>query len=271
MGASLTTDRKITFNIITNKNNATKLLNNSEKVDMYIEEIMNDNSNYISRKDLSYSPNPPNMSEYNRAYNFLKSVHNQIPLRLHMDLDSVNIIPLMPSADGGMPHTRPDNIICYPNLSQLYSITTLKHELWHIHQRRYAEYWEQIFNQLGWKEWNGKLPPLLERNRRYNPDTIDCPLWIYRDTWVPVPIFDSITQPKINNVQIWFYNPKDAYHTRQVPEEFLVYYNGLNGTSLEHPREIAAYMLSEHERFKDTPAFKFLLELLGNTAIISSN
>jgi hypothetical protein len=269
MGGVLSTDRKITFNIINDKKYALELLNTSEKIDLYIDEVLNDTSNFISRKNTSYSPNPPNMSDYNKATNFLQHIHHKIPKRLHMDLDTINIIQLMPTADGGMPHTRPDNIICYPDLSQLYSIITLKHELWHIHQKKYAEYWEQIFNKLGWKEWTGNLPPLLENNRRYNPDTIDSPLWIYRDTWVTVPVFNNITQPKVNDVQIWFYNPEKGYHTRQIPDEFLTYYTNLNGVSLEHPREITAYMLSEHERFKDTPAFKFLIELLGNTAIIS--
>jgi hypothetical protein len=173
----------------------------------------------------------------------------------------------MPTADGGMPHTRPDNIICYPNISQLFSESTLIHELWHIHQRLYQIDWLKIFKRIGWRLWEGKLPDILENNRRYNPDTIDSPYWVFQDTWVPVPIFKDISRPKVNDVEIWFYNINKHYHVRQIPDELTSYYGNLSSIAFEHPREITAYMLSEYTKFKDSSAFKHLLEAIGQTAI----
>jgi hypothetical protein len=174
----------------------------------------------------------------------------------------------MPSADGGMPHTRPQNIICYPDISQLFSKTTLIHELWHIHQRNYKDLWFKTFKRLGWVIWDGKLPDELEKARRFNPDTLDCPFWVFDSEWLPVPIFKNITQPNVSDVEIWFYNIKTHYHIKRVPGQIESYFPGLNPNAYEHPREITAYMLSEPEKHKNSQGFKHLIEYIGEISIL---
>ena len=254
--------------IIQNKVDAQNHLNRAEKEDFYLEECHDNKSNSIARRNLSYSPNSVSIHDMNRAISFIEST--SLPVKLLSELGEINIIQLMPTADGGMPHTR-SNIICYPDFALLFSKSTLIHELWHIHQRTFQVYWLEIFKKLGWTSWSGELPHKLENNRRYNPDTIDSPLWIFKDTWVPVPIFKDITHPTVNNVEVWFYNSHEEYHTRQIPEVLSSYFINLNNVAFEHPREITAYMLSEPEKFTSSNAYKHLIETIGYNAINETN
>jgi len=248
--------------LITDKKEAQNLLNMAEREDFYVEECHDDKLNSLARRNLTYAANSISSLDINAAHSFINNVH--LPMKLS-ELGEINIIQLMPTADGGMPHTRPGNIICYPNLT--FSEITLIHELWHIHQRTFQSYWINVFKKIGWTMWQGELPDKLEKARRYNPDTIDSPLWIFKDTWVPVPIFMDIMNPSISNVEVWFYNPK-GYHTRMIPDELSYYYSGLRNIELEHPREITAYMLSEHTKCKESIAFNDLIKAIGHTAII---
>jgi hypothetical protein len=260
-------NNNITFKFITDKNEANLLLSNAENKDFYLSECYDDTINSKARKNMTYSPNISNDRDKKIVLNFLENIRSELPARLCSDLNEVNIIELMPTADGGMPHTRPDNIICYPNLSQLFSKTTLIHELWHLHQRKHNEFWLKIFKKLGWTPWDGTLPQHLENNRRFNPDTIDYPLFIYQNKWVPIPIFKDISKPNVSQVEIWFYNVEKKYHVKQIPSEIVSFFPNLPESAYEHPREITAYILSEPNRYYSSLSFKELIELLGDISI----
>jgi hypothetical protein len=73
---------------------------------------------------------------------------------------------------------------------------------------------------------------------------VDSPLWCYQKTWVPVPIFRDITQPKVNEVSIWFFHITLRYHVKNIPKEFEIY-RSMPMSAYEHPREMAAYLLSD--------------------------
>lgn len=257
------------FELISNKLEAQAILDKAEQKDFYLEECHDDKSNSLSRRNLTYRANQVSLRDTNYAKSYLEGSYSFIPFRLLSDLKKVFIIQLMPTADGGMPHTRPDNIICYPDISQLFSRITLIHELWHLHQRQFQDLWFETFKNLGWKVWNGKLPEKLEVMRRYNPDTIDYPLWIFNDQWVPIPIFKDISRPNVAEVEIWFYNPGKEYHVRQIPNEIASFFENLPPSAYEHPREITAYMLSEPDKYKHTSAFKKLIQQIGNISILS--
>jgi len=260
----------LTFNIISNKDNAQKLLDIAESEDLYLNKCKEDRNNMIARRDSTYATNYMTLKEYKLFEIVMENAKDKIPMRLKMDLNEVRLIQLMPSSDGGMPHTRPNNLICYPDISKFFSVSTLIHELWHIHQRNYKDMWNKIFENLYWKQWPGRLPLILEKNRRYNPDTIDTPFYIFKDKWVPVPIFEDMTRPKISNVYIWFYNVETKSHTRYIPEEIENYFPNLPLTGYEHPREITAYMLSQPTQYTDSPGFKDLVNLIGQMSIMTS-
>jgi hypothetical protein len=266
MGNDISISRKLHFEIISDKNKARELLDLAEKKDFYVEECFDNTANSIARAKMTYTPNTISFRDVTYAKAYLESMLEILPQRLLLDLDTINIIQLMPTADGGMPHTRPENIICLPDISQLFSNTTLIHELWHVHQRKFQDVWYNVFKSIGWREWDGPIPDQLEKNRRYNPDTIDCPLWIYNDNWIPVPIFKSITNPKINDIDIWFYNPNKRYHTYKIPDELSTYFTNLPSVAYEHPREITAYMLSEPEKY-DNKAMSDLIGSIGYTSL----
>ncbi len=267
MGTTISLPTNLKFVVISDKNEAHKFLQDAEKKDLYIEECHDDKSNSLARRNLTYTPNvisPRDMSFVNK---YLSETMGSLPPRLLSDLNEVRIIQLMPSADGGMPHTRPGDIICCPDISQIFSKSTLIHELWHIHQRNNKDLWTKAFKRIGWEIWNGTLPEQLENNRRYNPDTIDYPFWIFDGQWVPVPIFKNITSPNVGEVEIWFYNPIKKYHVKQVPSELHQYFPGLPPSAYEHPREITAYLLSEPDKYKYTLGFKHLLEQIGHISL----
>jgi hypothetical protein len=136
-----------------------------------------------------------------------------------------------------------------------------------VHQRKYNDLWKEVFKGIGWVEWMGELPESLEKYRRYNPDTIDSPLWIFRGKWVPVPIFQDITHPKIGEVTMWFYNPHGEYHVTSTPSELALLYRGLPLSAYENPREITAYMLSEPNKYVYSSAFEELVKLVGHLSI----
>ena len=248
--------------LVDDKEEAFRLLQEAEKHDFYIEECRDDSRNAAARKGLSYSVQrvTPEEKHYYQAH--LDDVLKRLPLRLTRDLGEVRIVPLMPSADGGMPHTRPKSLLCFSNLKQLISDNTLTHELWHVHQRAYQEGWKRVFGEIGWTEWQGQLPVELEKVRRFNPDTIDSPLWIYQNTWVPVPVFRDVSSPKMRDVDIWFYRPSQGDRMKEIPAALGRYFPKLPSAAYEHPRELAAYLLADPYEYGDSPGFQDLSRVM---------
>ena len=258
--------RHLQFHVIHNKQHAQHFLDNVG--DSYLEECHDDIRNSSARNHMTYSANTVSSNDINqlRALNTIA-----LPKRLLADLGTVHMIQLMPTADGGMPHTRIGSaaipIICYADPHIITKPITLIHELWHVHQRIYKKEWTTIFHTLEWTEWGGELPTSLENCRRYNPDTIDSPLWIYQKRWVPIPIFADISHPTINDVTMWFYDVIDQYHIKQIPTPMLSFWPDLPLSAYEHPRELTAYLLSDPNA--SSPALHVLLKMLGNIAIIT--
>lgn len=267
MGANQSFSNRLQFEVLSNKQNAERKIEEAEKQDFYLEECVEHPMNAKARQQLTYRPNTMSVHDYYSAMSFLESSLIHLPKRLRSDLREVYIIQLMPSADDGMPHTRPGNIICFPDISQLFSLTTLKHELWHIHQRNYQDLWLKTFQAIGWKPWKGTLPSKIEANQRFNPDTIDHPYWIFHDTWVPIPVFRDMTRPKVSEIDIWFYHVQEGYHSKKVPTDLSFYFPNLPSVAYEHPRELTAYMLSEPEKYKSSKGFQELIKQIGIISI----
>ena len=266
MGLGFSAERSLRLITVDSKQHAQQLLNEAEKLDFYLEECYDDKRNSMAR--LAYSANT--VSQEDRE--MLQTVSTiALPRRLTTDLQTVYLVQLMPTADGGMPHTRPlegtKAIICYANARILTDQKTLIHELWHVHQRIYKKEWDSIFYSLEWTEWNNTLPASLENSRRYNPDTIDAPLWIYKNKWVPVPIFRDISKPNVSEVDIWFYDVLNRYHVKSVPNELLSFWPDLPSSAYEHPRELTAYLLSDASSYPHSPALQKLVEMLGQIAL----
>lgn len=263
-----TSQTNLSFYLVRTKEEAELLLQQAEQADFYREECSDDRANAAARHYLTYAPRVITPEEGEKYQTHLNQIITRLPSRLRTDLQRVTVVPLMPSADGGMPHTRPTQLLCVPRLELLESHTTVCHELWHIHQRMYGMEWMKVFHGLGWKLWSGHLPVSLEENRRINPDTIDAPLWIYQNRWVPVPIFRDIQTPILSDVDIWFYDIINKHHIRQIPADLSNEFPSLPAAAYEHPRELTAYLLAEPDRYREFSGFKKLLSLIGQVSII---
>lgn len=272
MGLGFSAEKSLRIITVDSKQHAQQLLNMAEKLDFYLEECHDDKRNSMARQHMTYSANT--VSQEDRV--ILDTISTiALPRRLTTDLQTVYLVQLMPTADGGMPHTRPldsegirkQAIICYANAGILTDQKTLIHELWHVHQRIFAKEWNSIFLSLGWTEWMNVLPASLEHSRRYNPDTIDAPLWIYKNKWVPVPIFRDISKPNVGEVDIWFYDVSNKFHVKNVPSELLSFWPDLPASAYEHPRELTAYLLADASSYPHSPALQKLVELLGQIAL----
>lgn len=260
------TTSSIEFRIHRDYNEAKRLLDQAEQTDFYVEECREDYANQVARKGQSYAVKEMTERDYMFFEVVIENAREKIPPRLRRDLNVVNVVQLESSADGGMPHTRPDALICYPDITSTFSVSTLLHELWHVHQRLHSVWWEGVFRRIGWEPWTGQLPTSLESHRRFNPDTMDSPLWCYRRTWIPVPIFREVARPKVTEVNIWFYHVSLKYHVKQIPREMEAQYNSLPQIAYEHPRELAAYLLSDPVQYAACPAIGGFREAVGADA-----
>ena len=146
------------------KSDAIILLQQAEQIDQYLSECDDDWVNFLARKHNMYAPNTISTTDTVDYYNSLfKRLSYYLPKQLH-NVGDIKIVVLMPTADGGMPHTRPPNIICYPGQRGVTHGTvnsiinespiTFVHEVCHVHQRKFSKMWTKLFAEMGWIEWN---------------------------------------------------------------------------------------------------------------------
>jgi hypothetical protein len=270
MGQNLSTTGTLRFHIVKEGAEAQRLLDEAEKKDFYLADCKDDHANALSRDACSYTVRAMTLHDYKLFEVVVENTRDLLPKRLLHELSTVYLVQLNQSAEGGMPHTRPDAVICYPDISHTFSVITLLHELWHVHQRQHEAWWREVLARLGWQPWQeGQLPLRLESHRRFNPDTIDSPLWCYRQTWVPVPVFRDVTRPRVGEVMIWFYHITLKYHVKSPPREMEEMYRGLPMSAYEHPRELVAYLLSDPARHSECPALGQLIDAVGAISLPS--
>lgn len=220
---------------------ATEALASAEGVDGYEALCRRNLPNRQARAAYNYMSNGMN-EEGIRQYQALLSTYWA---RLPPPLKALpaNVVLLMPSADGGMPHTRPNHLICVPGRATALPYETFCHELWHIHQRAHYDTWTTFFN----KSWSfhiykGSIPDTLRDVLRINPDTMADPLWIWRDTWVPLCVFLNPVSPRLDQTAVWFYNVRTQRHRQDPPPEMAAFFGtDIPAVAYEHPCELAAY------------------------------
>jgi len=219
----------------------------AEDLDHYRTDCQESRANRIARDRTTYSYNRLQGDQETDLLDQLNLFRNRLPDALQ-PIQAV-VVPLMPSADAGMPHTRPPNVVAYPLTGGGLSFETFSHELWHLHQRRWYKDWVQFFE----KEWRfrvfeGDLPSQFEAVLRINPDTMTDPLWIWNDTWVPMCVFLNPVTPELSQTDVWFYNVRSKTYVQELPPamaEFFSKTRRLPKTAFEHPCELAAYGLTD--------------------------
>ena len=266
MGASSShlIDGHLSFSVLT-RESAAEALTVAETHDNYLEDCDYSEINRFARKGTIYSPITLADSQIVELQRHISRI--SVPHILTTSTGHVKVAVLMPSADGGMPHTRPNSIICFPHSAHPIQPTTLVHELWHIHQRKFPQLWKKIYTDVwGFTPFSEKhLPVELAKYVRINPDTMAEPFYIWRNRWIPIVTFAQPQNPYVRETVVWFYNMNTGSYSRILPDDMAAFFSGsLPAGAYEHPNELSAYMLSDPTaETKQTSAYKSLIAMLG--------
>lgn len=200
-------------------------LQSAERLDHYFEQIERDPLNKKARESLFYAP----MSNTTEPY-----------------LLQTEIVTMHPTAEAGMPHTRPPNIICVPiYYPQERLKETLPHELIHIDQRRRIYKWNAYFERDGWSRIDeSEIPARWLSRCRMNPDTIDSRFWAYKGRYVPLPLYEREDKPDLRQVVVQWWDKETGIRQSQAPRLFQERYGSMPSQP-EHPRELTAVELSK--------------------------
>lgn len=196
----------------------------AERMDHFFEQIKGSPVNRRAREPLSYV----SMSEQTEPY-----------------LLNTEIVTMHPTAEAGMPHTRPPNLICMPKyFPDEQKEHTLHHELIHIDQRNRRYKWDAFFEREGWKPVGEQEIPYRWLQRcRMNPDTIDDRFWAWQGRYVPLPMYERDDRPDLRQVIIQWWDKETGIKQNTPPLSFQQRY-GSRPSQPEHPRELAAVELA---------------------------
>lgn len=157
------------------------------------------------------------------------------------------LITMAPSADAGLPHTRPPNLICVPAYYDLNN-ETLLHELLHLHQRKEGDRWEGYFRTQGWEPVAEQhVPGRWLRRVRLNPDTIDKRFYAWENRYVPLPMFEREDHPDLRECLVRWWDQRSGSLSADPPDSFVKAF-GRNHPQPEHPREVNAVVLARQFR-----------------------
>jgi hypothetical protein len=216
----------------------------AERIDGYRRACKQNQLNWSARHGQGYELS--SISE--RATTFLSDGVATLPLLAGMEFAILN-----PEADGGLPHTRPPNLICLPSslcreeaISKQFRITLI-HEAIHISQRQDPILWEKFCRKEGWTPVPPeKIPDEIVERCRINPDTISCPFWAWEKFHVPLPLFVPSFSPTLSNTKIQWLDLRTGALLHNFPKSFEEKYGRKFGQP-EHPYEIYAEIFSEEE------------------------
>ncbi len=224
---------------------AHEALEQAEARDNYRWKCASCAANAAARRQMDYSPRAP---EAEFQYKMMVAgeampawLKRGMPVRLRA-------VMLANSADGGMPHTRPGGIVCFPQYFQLDGAagqTTFTHECIHVHQREHAAAWNRLYADVwGLEPYTGRIPEELEKRRRLNPDTVWAGLYMWRRRWVAVPVYTRPESPALGAIRVAWYDLERGEWQSYAPPEFVADFGELSASEQEHPNELAAYWLS---------------------------
>lgn len=217
---------------------AREILERAELLDGYRTIISASDPNQRAREGDQYVP----FSLPTEKVELVRATMDAIPL-----LDGCDILILHPSADSGMPHTRPRSLVCLPStavkggaMGKEELEETLRHEALHLHQRKYPAPWTSAIQREGWSPVEGsKIPLILRRNCRINPDTMSSPFWAWQGFSVPLPLFVEKPTLRLSDVVIKWLDLRSADLVTHPPPSFTERY-GPSPPQPEHPYELLA-------------------------------
>jgi hypothetical protein len=155
----------------------------------------------------------------------------------------VDVVVLNPSADGGMPHTRGNSLICIPAYHSEASLEeTLNHEMVHIKQKQQPALWKMKMNNDGWTMVDEtSIPEIWRRRCRINPDTFGARFFAWEGRHVPLPLFVREDRPDLRDIVVRWYDIEEGIVKSSIPTSFSKKYGNVGISSMEHPYELSAY------------------------------
>jgi hypothetical protein len=155
----------------------------------------------------------------------------------------IEVVVLNPSADGGMPHTRGNSLICIPAYHSESSLEeTLAHEMIHIQQKQQPALWKMKMDLAGWKVVDETIIPEIWRRRcRINPDTFSARFFAWEGRHVPLPLFVREDKPDLRDIVVRWYDIEEGIVKPSPPTSFSKKYGNVGTSSMEHPYELSAY------------------------------
>ena len=232
---------------IVSAHEANELLLRADLIDNYRHRCSQCLVNRKAREGQDYTGRSASSPIQSQSIDFQRAI-NTFPDWLRNYLPPILYIAfLAPSADGGMPHTRPSNIICLPqyfNINDPGALETFMHECIHIHQRTFRDIWYRLYYEVfGMEPYTDRLPDALMTRQRLNPDTILEPFYMWKKRWVSVPIYLRTDTPQLGEIRIAYYNVKSGAWQSFIPPE-MNDFTDLSVSQAEHPAELTAYWLS---------------------------
>ncbi len=207
-------------------------LQRAEALDGYRKQVAASSINRLARAGQDYVPSP---------FTVNRSVPSPNPME---PWPSGQVIWMDQSADQGLPHTRPPYYICISRTFPTADLAnTLLHERVHLSQRANKSAWDKLLEELwGFKPWVGSIPSDIESRRRINPDLLWAPLYVWKDQYVPLALFQSTTQPDLQEIDLVWWDVKSRILHREAPPGWTGFFG--NVPAGEHPFEISAYLIA---------------------------
>jgi hypothetical protein len=227
-------------------NSALRALYRAEAIDNYRQQVETSLLNRLARATAKYLPS-------------LQAV--KIGITPSDNWPNGQVIWMDPDSDNGLPHTRPPNYICIPSTLTGDELTKiLEHERVHISQRLNPDSWKTAMEKWSMTPWTGTIPPEIFQNRRLNPDLLLSPTFQWKNEWVPLAIFSSISAPVLDEVDIvWWHTSTKTLH-REAPPGWKDFFGTVDGGH-EHPYELAAYFIENDT--STTEAYKVLKPIVN--------
>jgi hypothetical protein len=201
------------------------LLRQAEQLDGYLKTCQLSPVNTKAREGLIYEPFSSNTK---------KGAADSIIVTMH------------PTAEAGLPHTRPPNLICIPAYYPEDRMDNLlRHELVHLDQRKRPGVWRERFLREGWIPISdSEVPPIHRQRLRLNPDTLHDGFWAWKGIHVPLPLFERTDKPDLRQTQVRWWNRETGHLLAEPPTSFQRVF-GAHHPQAEHPREVSAVLLAE--------------------------
>jgi len=206
---------------------AQELLKIAESQDGFFARVKGSAVNRLARRNCTYE-----------AWND-QSLAVTAKALLHPE-DSVDIVILDPSAEGGMPHTRP-GLICLPAHYPTSKLKeTLEHEMVHISQKRQKTLWASRAALEGWEPHPGIIPDFWASRLRLNPDTFGT-LYAWKGRYLPLPVYIREDKPAMREIEVRWLDVAEGIVKKSPPTSFTQEYGDLGAVQMEHPYELWAY------------------------------